>query len=83
MVKTKYRLRSKVWWPLMDKDVENLFKVCHGPHITSICDPPDPMSRVLPPSSPWQDCSADLLGPLERVFRWWLIITADFWKLLF
>ena len=48
----------------MDKDVENLFKVCHGTHITSICDPPDPMSRVLPPSSPWQDCSADLLGPL-------------------
>ena len=22
------------------------------------------MSRVLPPSAPWQDCSADLLGPL-------------------
>ena len=30
VVKTKYRLRSKVWWPGMDKDVEKLCKVCHG-----------------------------------------------------
>ena len=22
------------------------------------------MSRVVPPSGPWQDCSADLIGPL-------------------
>ena len=64
VVKTKYRLRSKVWWPGMDKDVENLCKVCHGCQVTSSCGPPDPMSRVLPPSAPWQDCSADLLGPL-------------------
>ena len=64
VVKTKYRLRSKVRWPGMDKDVENLCKVCHGCQVTSSCDPPDPMSRVLPPSAPWQDCSADLLGPL-------------------
>ena len=48
----------------MDKDVENLCKVCHGCQVTSSCDPPDPMSCVLPPSAPRQDCSADLLGPL-------------------
>ena len=59
-MKTKYRLRSKVWWPGMDKDVENLCKICHGCQVTSSCDPPDPMSRVLPPSAPWQDCAADL-----------------------
>ena len=47
----------------MDKDVENLCKVCHGCQVTSSCDPPDPMSRVLLPSAPWRDCSADLLGP--------------------
>ena len=26
IVKTKYRLRSKVWWPGMDKDVETFVK---------------------------------------------------------
>ena len=64
IVKTKYRLRSKVWWPGMDKDVERFCKVCHGCQVTSGFDPPEPMSRVLPPSGPWQDCGADLLGPL-------------------
>lgn len=46
----------------MNKHVENLCKVYHGCQVTSSCDPPDPISRVLPPSTPWQDC--DLLGPL-------------------
>ena len=48
----------------MNKHVENLWKVYHAVQVTSSCDPPDPISRVLPPSAPWQDCSADLLGPL-------------------
>ena len=61
VVMTKYRFRSKVWWPGMDKDVDNLCKVCHGCQVTSSCDPPDPKSRVLPPSAPWQECSANLL----------------------
>ena len=64
IVKTKYRLRSKVWWPGMDKEVEKFCKVCHGCQFTSGFNPPEPMSRVLPPSAPWQDCGADLLGPL-------------------
>ena len=64
VVKTKYQLRSMVWWPGMDKDVENLCKVCHGGQVSLSCDPPDPVSLGLPPSAPWQDCSADLLGPL-------------------
>ena len=64
VVKTKYRLRSKVWWPGMNRDVENLCKICHGCKVMSSCDPPDPMSCVSPPSAPWQDCAADLLGPL-------------------
>ena len=64
IVKTKYRLRSKVWWPGMDKEVEKFCKVCHGCQVTSGFNPPEPMSRVLPPGAPWQDCGADLLGPL-------------------
>lgn len=48
----------------MDKEVEKFCKVCHGCQVTSGFNPPEPMSRVLPPSAPWQDCGADLLGPL-------------------
>lgn len=52
IVKTKYRLHSKVWWPGMDKGIEQLCKVCHGCQVTSRYDPPEPMSHVLPPSAP-------------------------------
>ena len=30
LAKTKATLRSKVWWPKMDSDVEKLCKTCHG-----------------------------------------------------
>ena len=30
IVKTKCRLRSKVWWPKVDADAEKLCKSCHG-----------------------------------------------------
>ena len=49
MVKTKYRIRNKVWWPGMDKVAEKVCKVRHGRQVTSGYDPPEPMSRVLPP----------------------------------
>ena len=78
VVKTKYRLRSKMWWPGMDKDVENLCKVCHGCQVTSSCDPPDPMSRFLPPSAPWRDCSADLLAPLPTGES--VLVVADYYS---
>ena len=64
IVKMKHRLRSKVWWPGMDKDVEKFCGVCHGCQVTSGFDPPELMSHVFPPSAPWQDCGADLLLPL-------------------
>ena len=50
----------------MDKDVEQLCKVCHGCQVTSCYDPPEPISPDLPLSAPWQDCSADLLRPLPN-----------------
>ena len=62
VVETKYRLQSKDWWPEWT-GVENL--VCHECQVCSSCDPPDLMSRFLPPNAPWQDCSVDLLRPLR------------------
>ena len=35
MIKTKYRLRNKVWWPGMGKDAGKVCKVCHGCQVTS------------------------------------------------
>ena len=74
IVKTKYRLGSKVWWPGMDRDIEQLYKVCPGCQVTSRYDPPEPMSRVLPQSAPWQDSRADLLGTLPNGESIWVLV---------
>ena len=63
-MKTKCRLRSKVWWPKVEADAELLRKSCHGCQAVSEYSPPEPMARAYPPSGPWQDCAADILGPL-------------------
>ena len=66
IVKTKLRLRSKVWWPKMDAEVEDYCKRCHGCQVVSEHHPPEPMARTILPNGPWQDCAADLMGPLPN-----------------
>ena len=80
IVRTKQRLRSKVWWPGIDKDVERLIKSCHACQIVSTGNPPDPVMPSELPSGPWEDVSLDLCGPfptgesllvvVDRYSRW-------------
>ena len=64
MMKTKCRQRSKVWWPKVAADAEKLCNSCHGCQAVSEYSTPEPMTQASPPSGPWQDCAADILGPL-------------------
>ena len=57
-------LRSKVWWPGIDKQVEQYCKTCYGCQLVSQPTKPEPMSRTELPAGPWQHLAADLLGPL-------------------
>ena len=80
IVRTKQRLRSKVWWPGVDKDVEHLIRACHPCQVVSAGNPPDPVVPSELPSGPWQDVSLDLCGPfptgesllvvIDRYSRW-------------
>jgi len=81
IVKTKCRLRSKVWWPKMDADAEKLCKSCHGCQAVSEYAPPEPMARVFPPSGPWEDCAADILGPLPSGES--LLVVVDYFSRYF
>ena len=45
-------------------DAEKLCNTCHGCQAVSKYFDPEPMAQVNPPSGPWQDCAADILGPL-------------------
>ncbi len=64
IVKMKDRLRSKVWWPGIDRDAERFCRTCFGCQVVSQPSPPTPMTRTEMPTAPWQHLAADLLGPL-------------------
>jgi hypothetical protein len=49
VVKTKQRIRSKVWWPGVDNAVERRCKVCHGCQLVSQMPCPEPMKRTVLP----------------------------------
>ncbi|XP_049874146.1 uncharacterized protein K02A2.6-like isoform X1 [Pectinophora gossypiella] len=64
IVAMKGRLRTKVWWPKIDKDAENMVKSCKSCILVSGPNPPVPMKRRELPSQPWVDIAVDFLGPL-------------------
>ena len=65
IVAMKQRLRSKVWWPGIDKEAEKFCKHCHGCQLVSQPNKPEPMSRTELPNAPWEHLACDLLGPLH------------------
>ena len=64
IVGTKQKLRSNVWWPGMEKDVEKFCKACYGCQLVSRPDHVEPIRTTALPSGPWRDLAVDLLGPL-------------------
>ncbi|KAJ8366663.1 hypothetical protein AAFF_G00345590 [Aldrovandia affinis] len=63
IVGTKQHLRTKVWWPGMDRAAEKHCKECHGCQIVSRPDPPELLRPTPLPDGPWRDLAVDLLGP--------------------
>lgn len=57
----KRRLRAKVWWPGIDRQVENFVKRCRDYLLDSQPNKPPPMTRHKFPIEPWQCVGIDLL----------------------
>ena len=81
VVKTKQRLRTKLWWPGMDKEVEDKCKVCHGCQLVAQPTPPEPLKSTAFPSQPWQYLAVDLMGPLPS--GEYVIVVVDFFSRYF
>ena len=64
IVKMKERLRSKVWWPGVDKDAERKCRECYGCQLVTKETIIPPVRTTPMPERPWQDLALDLLGPL-------------------
>lgn len=78
IVAMKGRLRTKVWWPRIDKDAENLVKSCKSCTLVGLPNPPVPMKRRELPLAPWIDIAMDLLGPLPN--QDYLLVIIDYYS---
>ncbi|XP_062592417.1 uncharacterized protein K02A2.6-like [Saccostrea cucullata] len=67
VVKMKGIARSYVWWPGIDKDIENITKSCTG--CAKIQNNPSKAPVYPWPSAPWQRIHIDFAGPfLDKNF---------------
>ena len=64
VVSMKQRLRTKVWWPKLEKDVERFVKTCDARQLVGRPDPPEPVASTELPQGPWCAVAIDYLGPL-------------------
>ena len=59
----KYRLRSKLWWSSMDKDIETHIKSCPPCRVTGQPSPPTLIHSTPLPNGPWEYLALDICGP--------------------
>ncbi|KAJ8410529.1 hypothetical protein AAFF_G00194330 [Aldrovandia affinis] len=78
IVGTKQHLRTKVWWPGMDRAAEKHCKECHGCQIVSRPDPPELLRPTPLPDGPWRDLAVDLLGPLPSNHS--ILVVVDYYS---
>ena len=62
-VKMKSLARSYVWWPGIDRQIEDITKTCAGCHNVQNAPPPAPLHPWEWPSAPWQRVHIDFAGP--------------------
>lgn len=74
----KSHLRTNVWWPKMDQQVERYVKQCKGCTLVSAPNAPEPIIRRNLPDQPWVDIAADFLGPLPD--GQYLLVVVDYYS---
>ena len=78
VTKTKERLRTKVWWPAMDRDAEKRCAECYGCQMVTKNVPPPPLKSTPLPNKPWEEVAVDLMGPLPSGEH--LLVLVDYYS---
>ncbi|XP_038106540.1 uncharacterized protein K02A2.6-like [Culex quinquefasciatus] len=74
----KRRLRDRVWWPGIDRDVTRRVVSCDGCRLVGLPNRPKPMCRRPLPCKPWVDIAIDFLGPLPCGV--YLLVVIDYYS---
>lgn len=64
MAVTKRILRERVWWPLMDREVDLFVANCRACQLIVVKNNNIPMSRTIMPELPWDVTAIDHYGPM-------------------
>ena len=76
MVRMKAIARSYLWWPGLDKDLENRVKSCESCQAVRKNPAPAPLHPWLWPTKPWKRIHFDFAGPFQgRMF--FIVVDAD------
>ena len=78
VVKTEERLRTKVWWPGMNRDAERRCVECYGCQLVTKNVPPPPVKPTVLPQQPWEEVAVDLMGPLPSGEH--LLVLVDYYS---
>ncbi len=76
-VKTKKLLREKVWFPYIDKMVENTVKECMPCQAANPAQKLEPLCMTTLPKCPWTEVSIDFAGPFP-CGNYLLVVIDDF-----
>ena len=64
LVKTKQLLRSRVWFPGLEKKVESYINTCIPCQATVYTAAQEPVKSTILPNGPWECLSMDFYGPM-------------------
>lgn len=78
MTEMKKRIRSKVWWPGIDTDVEETVRNCRSCILVAAPNMPEPLKRTELPNGPWQVLALDFLGPIKNSIN--VLVVTDYYS---
>lgn len=78
MSTTKHLLRKYVWWPAMDRAVEEFIKSCTTCIKLSTSDPPEPLLLSNFPQGPWQNLAIDFWSGADTDPK--VLVVADYYS---
>ena len=71
IVKTKALLRTEVWWPGTDRQIETLVASCIQCQAANTSKTVEPLRMTTMPSKPWQVIHGDFCGPFPAESTFW------------
>ena len=66
IVRCKEHLRSKIWWPAINKEIERYIYNCRACQLVGRDSKPEPLVVSSLPDRPWQVIYTDICGPFPN-----------------